>query len=136
MFGLIFLVLALGPAFQRASVVQMDLAHCAVPRHSFLSTMSGVADTAQHDTCAEYVLRSATVVFRLQSKKSELLLIPGEVVSFRTGKGKLYLRRDDENSEVEGTVLCMRSLSSNGDSCGVDINALEQPDTRAARRTQ
>lgn len=50
--------------------------------------------------------------------------MPGEVVTFRTGKGKLYLRQDDQGGEVEATVLCMRSVKI-PDACGISADAAE-----------
>jgi hypothetical protein len=122
MHALAILFLFFGPMFQRATVVQMDLADCAAPHHSFLSSVAGVPETTQREACPEYVLTSSTVVVRLQTRKSEVLLVPGEGVNFRTGKGKLYLRRDDDGGELEGTVLCMRSANAVGDSCGVSVD--------------
>jgi hypothetical protein len=83
MLTIVVLFLSLGPMFQRASVVQMDLTDCATRQHSVLAALSGVPDASQNAQCAEYLLNSPTVVFRVQAKKSEILIVPGEVVSFR-----------------------------------------------------
>ena len=130
MLVLTVLFLSLSPMFQRATVVQMDLTDCAAPTHSILSALSGAPDTVQRDSCAEYVLSSPTVIFRLQAKRSEVLMVPGDVVSFRTGKGKLYLRRDDDDGEVEATVLCMRSARTPC-ACGISAQAAEPYRTTA-----
>jgi len=120
MLATVFLFFAFGGGmFQRASVVQMDLANCVVPQHSVIAALTGAPEGAQNDVCAEYVIASPTVVFRIQAKKSETLMVPGELVSFRAGKGKLYLRRDDNQGELEATVLCMRGANAPGDACGM-----------------
>ena len=123
MLALAVLFLSFGSMFQRASVVQMDLTDCVMPQHSVIAALSGVPEPAQHDRCAEYLLSSPTVVFRIQAKKSETLMVPGEIVSFRAGKGKLFIRRDDEGGELESTVLCMRAVNIPGDACGMPENA-------------
>jgi hypothetical protein len=119
MFLLAVLFLAIGGTFQRATVVQMDLADCATPQHSILAALSGTPEVAERNGCAEYVIASQTVIFRVQARKSEVLMVPGEVVSYRAGKGRLYLRRDDNQGELESTVLCMRSMHAPGDACGM-----------------
>ena len=119
MLSLLILFLAIGGTFQRATVVQMDLADCAAPQHSIMAALSGAPEGTERNGCAEYVLASPTVIFRVQAKRSEMLMVPGEVVSFRTGKGKLVLRRDDNQGELESTVLCMRATSAPGDACGM-----------------
>ena len=88
------LFLTLGGMFQRATVVQMDLTTCVAPHRSVLAALSGTPDDSLRESCAEYVIASASIVFRVQARKSEVLMVPGEVVSFRTGKGKL-LRRNE-----------------------------------------
>ncbi len=130
----VILFLAIGGTFQRATVVQMDLTDCATPQHSVIAALAGEPTNAQHDVCAEYVLESPTVVFRVQAKKSETLMVPGEVVSYRAGKGKLLLRRDDNQGELESTVLCMRSTSAPGDACGLKRD--DFPQTKTAMRTR
>lgn len=129
MLATVLLFFAAGGMFQRATVVQMDLTDCATAQHSVLSTLAGEPGNAQHDSCAEYVLASPTVIFRIQAKKSEMLMVPGEVVSYRTGKGKLVLRRDDNQGEVEGIVLCMRSANAPGDACGMKADDFPQMKT-------
>lgn len=119
------LFLSIGGMFQSATVVQMDLTDCVSAQHSILETLAGTPGVPQRTSCAEYVLTSPTVVFRLQAKRSETLLVPGEVVSYRTGKGKLYLRRDDGGGELETTVTCMRSIHSPGDTCGAALDRLD-----------
>jgi len=129
------LFLSLGGMFQRATVVQMDLTECVAPQHSVLAALSGEPGaTASRDSCAEYVIASPTVIFRVQAKKSEMLMVPGEVVSYRTGKGKLILRRDDGQGELEGTVLCMRSASAPGDACGTKNDDFPQAKTEMRAR--
>ena len=115
----VVLLFALGGMFERASVVQMDLADCVAPQRSLLATLAGEPAISQRESCAEYVIASPTVIFRVQAKKSETLMVPGEVVSYRAGKGKLYLRRDDNGGELEATVLCMRAAGHPGDDCGL-----------------
>lgn len=127
--------LAMGSMFSRASVVQMDMVSCVVPQHSIVAALSGVPATQQTDTCAEYVILSPTVIFRVQAKKSEMLMVPGENVSFRTGKGKLYLRRDDEQGELEATVLCMRATNAPSDGCGMRSEERREQ-VRAARQRE
>ncbi len=127
-------LLSLGPMFQRASVLQMDLVDCVTPQHSVIAALAGEPAGPQHDVCAEYVLASPTVIFRIQAKKSETLMVPGEVVSFRAGKGKLVLRRDDNQGELEGTVLCMRSTNAPGDACGMKQE--EEPQVKRPVRTR
>ena len=119
MLTLAVLFFSLATMFQRASVIQMDLTDCVTPQHSVLAALAGAPDIPQRDACAEYVLASPTVVFRIQAKKSETLMVPGEIVSFRAGKGKLYVRRDDNQGELESTVLCMRAVNAPGDACGM-----------------
>src|SRR3954462_14061847 len=119
MLASMLLLFAAGGMFQHATVVQMDLTNCVAPQHSILSTLAATNEAPQHDVCAEYVLASPTVVFRVQAKKSETLMVPGEVVSYRAGKGKLFLRRDDDGGDLESTVLCMRAISASGDNCGM-----------------
>jgi len=128
------LFLALGGTFQRATVVQMDLTDCATPQHSILAALSGSPETAERNGCAEYVIASQTVIFRVQARKSEMLMEPGEVVSYRTGKGKLFLRRDDNQGELESTVLCMRAINAPGDACG--MKEPDFPQTKAAMRAR
>ena len=134
MFATVLLFFGTVGMFQRATVVQMDLTDCATAQHSVLATLSGEPANAQHDSCAEYVLSSPTVIFRVQAKKSEMLMVPGEVVSYRTGKGKLLLRRDDNQGELETTVLCMRSATTPGDACGMKTD--DFPQTKTAMRTR
>ena len=124
----ILLFFAIGGTFQRATVVQMDLADCAAPQHSVMAALSGLPEGTEHNGCAEYVLASQTVIFRVQAKKSEVLMVPGEVVSYRAGKGRLFLRRDDNQGELESTVLCMRSMSAPGDACG--MKSEDEPATK------
>src|SRR5512140_1087215 len=102
MLHIALLFLSFGTMFQRATVVQMDLTDCATPQHSVMTALAGQPADGQRDSCAEYVLSSPTVIFRVQAKKSDILMVPGEVVSYRTGKGKLLLRRDDNLGELEG----------------------------------
>ena len=129
----VILFFAVGGMFQRATVVQMDLTNCVAPAHSIISTLAATNEAPQHDVCAEYVLASPTVVFRVQAKKSETLMVPGEVVSYRAGKGKLFLRRDDDGGDLESTVLCMRSTSADGDACGLDLKTVQTEIKRTAR---
>jgi len=128
------LFLSLGGMFQRATVVQMDLTDCVTSSHPILSALAGEPASPQHDACAEYLIASSTVIFRVQAKKSEMLMVPGEVVSYRAGKGKLFLRRDDNQGELEGTVLCMRSTSAAGDWCGMKSD--DFPQAKPAMRTR
>lgn len=134
MLATMLLLFAAGGMFQRATVVQMDLADCAAPQHSVLAAISGEPSNGQRESCAEYVLASPTVIFRVQAKKSEMLMVPGEVVSYRTGKGKLVLRRDDNQGELESTVLCMRPANTPGDACGLKSD--DFPQTKTAMRTR
>lgn len=134
MLATVLLFFAAGGMFQRATVVQMDLTDCATSQRSVLAALSGDPANAPRDSCAEYVLASPTVIFRVQAKKSEMLMMPGEVVSYRTGKGKLLLRRDDNQGELESTVLCMRSANTPGDACG--MKADDFPQMKTAMRTR
>ena len=134
MLTVLLLFFAVGGTFQRATVVQMDLTDCASPQHSVMAALSGAPESAEHNGCAEYILTSPTVIFRVQAKKSEMLMVPGEVVSYRTGKGKLYLRRDDNQGELESTVLCMRSAAAPGDACGMKSD--DAPPLRTALRVR
>ena len=130
----VLLFFAVGGMFQRATVVQMDLTDCATPQHSIIAALAGDQAGTQHDACAEYIITSPTVIFRVQAKKSETLMVPGEVVSYRAGKGKLLLRRDDNQGDLESTVLCMRSTSAPGDACGLKTD--DFPQTKTAMRTR
>ena len=134
MLATVILFFAAGGMFQRATVVQMDLTDCAAPQHSVMAALSGVPESAERNGCAEYILSSPTVIFRVQAKKSEMLMVPGEVVSYRTGKGKLLLRRDDNQGELESAVLCMRSAGAPGDACG--MKEPDFPQTKTAVRTR
>ena len=135
MIALTLLLFATGGMFQRASVMQMDLVDCVTPQHSVIAAISGTPETAQHDVCAEYVVASPMVIFRVQAKKSEMLMVPGEVVSYRAGRGKLLLRRDDNQGDVEATVLCMRAANAPGDACGMKKDE-ESTVVKAARATE
>ena len=106
-----------GGFFQRATVMQMDAAQCQAGRPSILATLAGTEEPAKKEACAEYVLVSPTTLFRVQASRSAPLLLPAEEVNFRTGKGHLVLRRDDDSTEFEVTVVCMRLLSSRQGGC-------------------
>jgi hypothetical protein len=126
MLAMLLLLFAAGGAFQTATVIQMDLTDCVTPQHSVLAAIAGEPSSNQTESCAEYVLASPHVVFRIQARKSEMLMVPGEVVSYRVGKGKLHLRRDDNQGELEATVLCMRATSTPGDACGAKTEDFPQ----------
>ena len=118
MTSLVLLFLALIGGLSRATVIQMDLNECVTPRHQVLAALSGAADT-EKGVCTEYLLASSTVAFRVQAKTSQVLIAPGETVSFFSRKGKMYLQRDDNGAKVETTVTCMRSVTEQGDLCGL-----------------
>jgi hypothetical protein len=112
-----------GGLFQRASVISMQTNDCACARRSVLAALSGAADI-RHELCAEYLLVSPSIVFRVQASKSAPLLLPAEEVSFRSGKGSLVLRRDDDQGEFEVKVLCMQLRNSRQGSCGISDDVL------------
>ncbi|MGI9101371.1 MAG: hypothetical protein ACR2IF_02900 [Terriglobales bacterium] len=94
----------------------MDSTDCLKRHHSIRAALSGMPDDSL-EVCAEYVLTSATTVFRVQANKSAPLLLPAEEISFRAGKGSLMVRRDDESAEFEMNVICMRLRNSKDGAC-------------------
>lgn len=122
-----------GGFFQHATVLGMQATECVGSRHSVMAALSGVNDTSRHESCSEYILVSPTAVFRVQASKSAPLLLPSEEVSFRTGKGSLVVRRDDQQEDFEVKVVCMQLRSNHQDSCVGAIDGIATGGTRAAR---
>src|ERR1041385_3532854 len=92
---------AAGGFFQRATVMGMQTTECISSHRSVMAALSGVNDTSRHENCSEYILVSPTAVFRVPAAKSAPLLLPSEEVNFRTGKGSLVVRRDDQPEDFE-----------------------------------
>jgi len=115
-----------GDYFQRAMVMQMDATQCQAARPSILATLAGTEEPPKKVDCAEYVLISPTTIFRVQASKSSPLMLLSEQVNFRAGKGHLVLRRDDETTWFEVTVVCMRLLNSRQNDCA-ETEEIERP---------
>ena len=112
-----------GGLFQRAAVTSMQTTDCVTSHRSVIAALSGVPDT-HHELCAEYLLESPTTVFRVQASKSAPLLVPPEDVNFRSGKGALVLRRDDQQEEFEVKVICMQLRNSKHETCALPDSSL------------
>jgi hypothetical protein len=119
--------------FQRATVMGMQTTECIGARHSVMAALSGANDTSRHENCSEYILVSPTAVFRVQATKSAPLLLPSEEVNFRTGKGSLIVRRDDQQEDFEVKVVCMQLRSNRHDSCVGAVEAIATSSSRASR---
>ena len=117
-----------GAFFQRAAVTSMQTTDCVTAHRSIIAALSGTTDT-HRDLCAEYVLVSATTIFRVQASKLAPLLLPPEEVNFRPGKGALILRRDDQQDDFEVKVVCMQLRNSKEENCAT----LENLPTVAAK---
>jgi hypothetical protein len=112
-----------GGLFQRAAVTSMQTTDCVTSHRSVIAALSGVSDTHK-DLCAEYLLESPTTIFRVQASKSAPLLVPPEDVNFRSGKGALVLRRDDQQEEFEVKVICMQLRGSKRETCSLPESSL------------
>jgi len=120
-----------GGLFQHATVLQMDTTTCLTGHRSVLATLSGAEDSPKREDCAEYILVSPTTLFRVQASRSQPLLLPGEDISFRPGKGSLRIRRDDESGEFDVSVICMRLRSNRQGGCALADEAPKVASTRS-----
>ncbi len=117
-----------GGSFQRATVTEMQTTECVESKRSVLAALSGVSES-RHEYCAEYILVSPTIIFRVQTSKSAPILLPAEEVNFRSRKGGLTVRRDDEREEFDVKVVCMQLRGSKHVTCAA---AVEVPPTVSA----
>jgi hypothetical protein len=128
--GLVVLLIAmlLAPAapaapkfYEKATVVQMNTAKCMsmqADNHGVVGALFGPAQAsaAQNLSCAQYVLQSERVLYRVQARKgSDAQLLPlGEQVSIRLHKNHLLVRPDDADKEFEFGVISMTLRTATG----------------------
>ncbi len=89
--------------YQHGTVVRMRMGDCAAPRHGFMATLGGPAQSVP-EACPEYTLVSDKVVLVIVGSSSGQLVPLADVIDFRLHKNELDVRIDDARHESKFSI--------------------------------
>ncbi len=88
--------------YLHGTVVRMHMGDCLLSHHGFMAAAFGPASMPQpQESCPEYTLVSANVVYVVVGKSSNQLIPLAETIDFRILKNELAVRVDDAKHETK-----------------------------------
>lgn len=96
-----------GRFYSNALVVSMNVTACYKPGGGVMAALMGGEARAPYFYCAEYLLESDRVRYRIHAREHSALLPVGETVKLRMSKNRLLVRVDDSEEESDFDVISM-----------------------------
>ncbi|MFZ0200586.1 MAG: hypothetical protein WB523_20255 [Candidatus Sulfotelmatobacter sp.] len=96
--------------YQHGSVVRMHMGDCMLAHHGMMVAFGPPAIPSQ-DSCPEYTLVSANVVYVIVGKTSNQLIPLAEIIDFRLHRNELAVRVDDAKHESKFAIKEMITRS-------------------------